>query len=261
MNGEVRLETGAGVATIIIDRPPKLNAITPDMAQALARICADVDRDPAVRAVIVRGAGPKAFSAGSDLNALADHPDPWTFRSRVEYAAAVRNVQKPVIAALRGWVLGGGLEIALGADIRVAGRGARLGAPEVKRGWIGGGGASQMLPRLVGYGQAMLLLLTGEPMDAERALAIGLVDEVVDDDAVQPRAEALAAQIASYSPVATQAVKAAVRASLSMSLDAGIRYENEVHSLCFATADHQEGIKAFQERRTADFGGTPPAKA
>jgi enoyl-CoA hydratase len=203
---------------------------------------------------VVRGEGAKAFSAGSDLNTLAE-PDPWALRNRVEYAAVVRNIQKPVIAALRGWVLGGGLEIALGADIRIAGRGAKLGAPEVQRGWIGGGAASQMLPRLVGYGQAMRLLLTGEHIDAERALAMGLVEEVVDDDAVEARANALAATIAGYSPIATQAVKAAVRATMSTPLEAGIRYENELHSLCFAAKDHLEGIRAFQQKRAADFGG------
>lgn len=254
----IQLERDGAVARITIDRPQKMNSITREMAVALAQHCADVDRDHAVRVVVIRGAGPKAFSAGSDLNALAD-PDPWELRNRVEYAAVVRNVQKPVIAALRGWTLGGGLEIALGADIRVAGRSAKLGAPEVTRGWIGGGAASQMLPRLVGYGQAMRILLTGEPIDAQQALAIGLVEEVVEDDAVETRVDALAATIASYSPVATQAMKAAIRAALSMPLDAGIRYENELHSLCFAARDHREGIEAFQQKRQADFGGGKPA--
>ncbi len=250
----IQLERDGAVARITIDRPQKMNSITREMAVALAQHCADVDRDHAVRVVVIRGAGPKAFSAGSDLNALAD-PDPWALRNRVEYAAVVRNIQKPVIAALRGWTLGGGLEIALGADIRIAGRGAKLGAPEVTRGWIGGGAASQMLPRLVGYGQAMRILLTGEPIDAQQALAIGLVEEVVEDDAVETRVDSLAATIASYSPVATQAMKAAIRAALSMPLEAGIRYENELHSLCFAARDHREGIQAFQEGRKADFGG------
>jgi len=254
----IQLERDGAVARITIDRPQKMNSITREMAVALAQHCADVDRDHAVRVVVIRGAGPKAFSAGSDLNALAD-PDPWELRNRVEYAAVVRNIQKPVIAALRGWTLGGGLEIALGADIRVAGRSAKLGAPEVTRGWIGGGAASQMLPRLVGYGQAMRILLTGEPIDAQQALAIGLVEEVVDDDAVEARVDSLAATIASYSPVATQAMKAAIRAALSMPLEAGIRYENELHSLCFAARDHREGIEAFQQKRQADFGGGRPA--
>jgi enoyl-CoA hydratase len=235
MNGLIRLEREASVARIVIDRPQKMNA------------------DAAVRVVTIRGEGAKAFSAGSDLNGLAA-PDPWELRHRVEYAAVVRNIRKPVIAGLRGWVLGGGLEIALAADIRIAGRSARLGAPEVTRGWIGGGAASQMLPRLAGYGQAMLMLLSGEPIDAGRALAMGVVEEVVDDDAVQSRVDTLAALIASYSPVATQAVKASVRAALSMPLEAGIRYENELHSLCFAAKDHLEGIRAFQQKRDADFG-------
>jgi enoyl-CoA hydratase len=249
----IRLERDGAIARIVIDRPQKMNAITRDMALALAGYCAEVDRDPAIRVVTVRGEGTRAFSAGSDLNTLAE-PDPWALRNRVEYAALVRNIQKPVIAALRGWVLGGGLEIALGADIRIAGRSARLGAPEVTRGWIGGGAASQMLPRLVGYGQAMMMLLSGEPIDAARALAVGLVEEVVEDDAVEARVGALAATIAAYSPIATQAVKAAVRAALSMPLEAGIRYENELHSLCFSARDHVDGIRAFQQRR-ADAGG------
>ena len=107
--------------------------------------------------------------------------DVMAFRDRIEYAALVRDIKKPVIAALKGWVLGGGMEIAISADIRICGRSAKIGGPEVTRGWIGGGGASQMLPRLIGVGQAMRLLLTGDPVDAETALRLGLVEEVVDD--------------------------------------------------------------------------------
>ena len=163
MSGRVAYTVTDGVGRIVLDRPEKLNAITPAMAQELFRVCREVDRDDRVRAALVAGAGDKAFSAGSDLEALADLGDGWAFRNRVEYAAAVRDVRKPVVAALRGWVLGGGLEIALAADIRIAGRSARLGAPEVTRGWVGGGGASQMLPRLVGYGQAMKLCSAASP--------------------------------------------------------------------------------------------------
>ena len=114
------------------------------------------------------------------------------FRDRIEYAALVRDIRKPVIAALKGWVLGGGMEIALAADIRIAGRGAKIGGPEVTRGWLGGGGASQMLPRLVGVGQAMRMLLTGDPVDADTALRIGLVEEVIDDGNVGARAMEIA---------------------------------------------------------------------
>ena len=145
------------------------------------------------------------------------------------------------------------MEIALAADIRIAGRGAKIGGPEVTRGWLGGGGASQMLPRLVGVGQAMRLLLTGDPVDADTALRIGLVEEVVDDANVTARAMELAKKITSCSPTATLAVKAAVRAALSMPLEAGLRYENELHVICMSDKGRSEGIKAFQEKRDARF--------
>jgi enoyl-CoA hydratase len=253
MSGRIGLSISGGVADIVIDRPDKMNAITPAMIFALQRACREVDADKDVRVVTIAGAGEKAFSAGSDLNALADLSDVLAFRDRVEYAALVRDIKKPVIAALKGWVLGGGMEIAIAADIRVAGRSAKIGGPEVTRGWIGGGGASQMLPRLVGVGQAMKLLLAGEPVDAETALRIGLVEEVVDDADVLARVQALAQKIASFSPIATQAVKASVRAALSTPLEQGLRYENELHVLCMSDKARVEGIKAFQEKRDAKF--------
>ncbi|HXX83242.1 MAG TPA: enoyl-CoA hydratase/isomerase family protein [Casimicrobiaceae bacterium] len=249
----IALTIDEGVAILTLNRPEKLNAITPDMAAAIQEHCAAVDRDDSVRVLLVRGAGERAFCAGSDLNALAEYPSSWKFRNRVEYATAVRDVRKPVVAALKGWVLGGGCEIALSADIRVAGASARCGFPEVKRGWVGGGGASQMLPRLIGYGQAMRLLLTGEAIDAQEALRLGLVELLVADAEVDARALALCRQIASYSPVAVEAVKASVRMALIAPLDGGLRYENEMNALCFAAGDHLEGIRAFQQNRPAQF--------
>src|SRR5437763_6874550 len=124
MSEEVTLTIAAHVAEIVLNRPAKHNAVTPDMASALQAVCAHVDRDETVRAVLLRGAGERAFCAGSDLNALAEYPSAWAFRNRVEYATAIRNIRKPVVAALHGWVLGGGLETALGADIRIAARSA-----------------------------------------------------------------------------------------------------------------------------------------
>ena len=252
----IRYSLQDGVAAIVMDRPEKHNAITPDMARDLQDACRAVDRDENVRVAIISGGGERSFSAGSDMNALADLSDPWAFRNRVEYAAAVRDIRKPVIAALKGWVLGGGMEIALAADIRVAARSARIGGPEVTRGWVGGGGASQMLPRLVGYGQAMRLLLTGDPVDAEAALRMGLVEEVVEDAELMNRVRETAAKIASFSPVATQSVKAATRAALSMPLEAGLRYENEVHVICMSNKDREAGIRAFQERRGTEGAAT-----
>jgi enoyl-CoA hydratase len=253
MSEEITFAVADAVGEIVLNRPHKHNAVTPEMAAALEEICAKVDRDDAVRAVLIRGAGERAFSAGSDLNSLAEYPSAWKFRNRSEYATTVRNIRKPVVAALKGWVLGGGCEMALSADIRVAGRSARCGFPEVKRGWVGGGGASQMLPRLVGYGQAMRLLLTGDAIDAEEAHRLGLVEILVDDGEVDATAMALCRQLAGYSPVAVQAVKAATRMALAAPLDAGLRYENEMNTLCFAAGDHMEGIRAFQERRPAAF--------
>jgi enoyl-CoA hydratase len=253
MSGRIGFVVADGIARIVIDRPEKMNAITPDMVRELQRVCRAINDDGDVRAATITGAGERAFSAGSDLNVLADLTDVMAFRDRVEYAALVRDIRKPVVAGLKGWVLGGGMEIAIAADIRVAGRSARIGGPEVTRGWIGGGGASQMLPRLVGIGQAMRMLLTGEPVDAETALRTGLVEEVVDDAAVEARVAELARKIASFSPVATQAVKAGVRAAQSMSLEQGLRYENELHTICMSDKARLEGIKAFQEKREGKF--------
>jgi enoyl-CoA hydratase len=253
MTGRIALTVHDGIGEIVLDRPDKMNAITPQMTGELQRVCRAIDDDRGIRVATITGAGERAFSAGSDLNTLADLTDIMAFRDRIEYAALVRDIRKPVIAALKGWVLGGGMEIALAADIRIAGRGAKIGGPEVTRGWLGGGGASQMLPRLVGVGQAMRLLLTGDPVDAETALHIGLVEEVVDDADVMPRTLELARKIASFSSTATLAVKAAVRAALSVPLEAGLRYENELHVICMSDKGRAEGIKAFQEKRDAKF--------
>jgi enoyl-CoA hydratase len=253
MSGRICLKVMGAVGQILIDRPEKMNAITPEMTRDLQRVCHEIDGNHEIRVATIMGAGERAFCAGSDLNLLGDVSDVIAFRDRIEYAALVRGIRKPVIAGLKGWVLGGGMEIALAADFRVAGRSARIGGPEVTRGWIGGGGASQMLPRLVGIGQAMRLLLTGDPADAETAHRIGLIEEVVDDLQVEERVLEVARKIASFAPLATQAVKAGIRAAQSMPLEQGLRYENELHVLCMSDKARVEGVKAFQEKREAKF--------
>lgn len=253
MTDEIQVEREGAVAELVLNRPRKLNAVTPAMAAEIERLAREFDRDDSVHAILLRGAGDKAFCAGSDLNALAEYATAWKFRNRIEYATAIRNMRKPVVAALHGWVLGGGAEMALSADIRIMARSAKLGFPEVTRGWVGGGGASQMLPRLIGYGQAMKLLLSGEPIDASEALRLGIVEEVVEDGGEVERARALCRLFASYSPVAVEAVKAAVRMSMNATLSAGIAYENEMNVLCFSAGDHMEGINAFREKREAAF--------
>lgn len=253
MTGQVTLKITDHVAEVVLDRPAKHNAITPEMAAQLQDICAGVDRNDDVRAVLLSGAGERAFCSGSDLNSLAQYPTPWKFRGRVIYENVIRNIRKPVVVALKGWTLGGGGEMALAADIRVGGRSTRWGFPEVTRGWVGGGGASQMLPRIVGYGQAMRLLLSGDPIEAEEAFRLGLMEYLVDDDKVYETAMGLCRKFAGFSPVAVQSVKAAVRMALSSSLEAGLRYENEMNTLCFSAGDHLEGINAFRDGRTAEF--------
>lgn len=248
MNGAVRLRRRGPIAEIILDRPEKLNAMTPAMALALERVCRKVDADDALRVAILRGAGERAFCAGSDLDALDDYKGVYDFRNRVEYATQIRNLRKPCIAAVHGWALGGGFELALAADIRVAAESARFGAPEVGLGWVGAGGASQMLPRLIGYGKAMYLLLQGAPIDARQALAWGIVEEVVADGEELDQARRIAARIAGHTPVATQTVKAAIRQALAAPLEAGLRYENEVMSLAFALGNDTAGRNSFKRR-------------
>lgn len=253
MQGDVRLELRDGVAELVLDRPAKHNAVTPHMARRIADLACALDADDAVRAVLLRGEGERAFCSGSDLNALASYPSAWHFRNRVEYAAAIRGIRKPVVAALQGWTLGGGAEMSLSADLRVASETARIGFPEVQRGWVGGGGASQVLPRLIGHGQATRLLMLGDPIDAAEALRLGLVQEVVPQSELLPRARALAGRLAGLSPVAVQSVKAALRMAMDAPMAAGLAYENEMNVLCFSAGDHLEGIRAFNEGRPAEF--------
>ena len=253
MEEEVLLISNGHIAEIVLNRPAKLNAITPAMAARLEDIARQVDRDPEIRVVLLRGAGDRAFCSGSDIKALGEYPSAWRFRNRIEYSTVIRNIRKPVVAALHGWVLGGGAEMALSADVRYMARSARYGFPEVVRGWVGGGGASQLLPRLIGYGQAMRLLLSGDPIDAEEAYRLGLVEVLVDDDKLLDEARAFCAKLAGFSPVAVESVKAAVRMALCSSLPAGLVYENEMNTLCFSAGDHMEGISAFQDKREAKF--------
>ncbi len=235
MDGAVTLERRGAVAVLTLDRPAKRNAITNAMAEQLAAHARAINADGALRAVLLRGAGEKAFCAGMDLRAIEAFRTAWDFRQRPDYPGAVRSIRKPVVAALHGFALGGGFELALACDIRIAGASTRIGFPEVTRGWVGGGGASQMLPRLVGVGQAMRLLLTGDQVDAAEALRLRLVEQVVPDDELNAVGMALCEKLAALSPVAVQAVKAAVRQSLETPLSAGLHYENEMNVLCLAS--------------------------
>lgn len=248
MPGDVLMTVDNGVAEITLDRPRKHNAVTPHMFRRLRELCREAEEDRSVAAVVLAGAGDRAFCAGTDIEAINDYDNILEFLDDVNYVAQIRNLTKPVVAALKGWVLGGGLELAAAADIRIASATARFGAPEVTLGWIGAGGTSQFLPALIGYGQAMKLLVTGDRIGAEEAYRIGLVEELVSEGEELPRARELAARIASNPPIATRAVKEAVRASLDGGITTKLRLEREMMALCFAIGQGRSGAEKFAGR-------------
>ncbi|MFN3004426.1 enoyl-CoA hydratase/isomerase family protein [Mycolicibacterium wolinskyi] len=253
LSAEISLNVDGYVAVITIDRPAKLNAMTPVMAADLVtavRYCNDSDD---VRAVVLTGAGTKSFSVGSDITALDSYATPWDFRNRTDYCDAIRRLRKPTIAAVNGYALGGGLETALSCDIRIASTTAKFGAPEVKLGWIGGGGMSAFLARAAGPSNAALMLMTGDPIDARRALDWHLVSELVEPDELIERAIDIAATIAARAPIAAETAKINLRAAASMPEDQALEYERDLQTICFATDDAAEGRRAFAEKRTPEF--------
>lgn len=254
-DGAVRFEIDpeARVATITLDRPAKLNALTPAMAKALVAAVTECNGSDDVRAVVLTGAGERSFSVGSDITALDSYETPWDFRNRVDYCDALRKLLKPSIAAINGYALGGGLETALSCDIRLASTNARLGAPEVKLGWIGGGGMSAFLSRAAGPSNTALMLMTGDPIDAQQALSWQLVSDVLPPEQLVPRARELAATIASRAPIAVETAKVNLRAATAMSEDQALEYERDLQTICFATEDAREGRQAFAEKRAASF--------
>ncbi|PZP98248.1 MAG: enoyl-CoA hydratase [Variovorax paradoxus] len=243
------------VATLTLNRPEKLNAVTPAMADALVAHVEDCNTRADVRAVVLTGAGEKAFCAGSDIAELDGYASPWEFRNRPDYCDAIRALRKPVVCAINGYALGGGLETAMSCDIRIAAEHARLGAPEVKLGWIGGGGMSYMLAHSIGASNAALMLMQGDPITAQQALQWGLVSELVPAGELLARAQAIAAAIASRPPIAVETAKANLRAAYAMPLETAIQYERDLQTVCFGTADAAEGRQAFKERRAASFQG------
>ncbi len=253
MTQELRFTVADHVATILIDRAHKLNTMTPDMAAALVAAVDECNRSDAVRCLIVTGAGEKAFCAGSDITTLDGYATPWDFRNRADYCDALRACRKPVVAAINGYALGGGLETAMACDIRIAATTARLAAPEIKLGWIGGGGMAAGLGYAAGPSNAAMMLLTGDMIDSDRALAWGLVSEVVAPAELMPRALEIARTIASRAPIAAETAKLNLRAAFSMPWEKAIEYERDLQAICFATDDAREGRAAFAERRDPIF--------
>ncbi|MGH9587282.1 MAG: enoyl-CoA hydratase-related protein [Acidobacteriaceae bacterium] len=244
------------VAVITLNRPKVLNALNGALLGELDAALDALGADDAVRAVIVTGAGEKAFAAGADIQEL-------TSLSGVEGQALAERGQrifgklerlgKPVIAAINGFALGGGCELSMAAAIRIASETARLGQPEVKLGLIPGYGGSQRLPRLVGKGAALKLLLTGEMISASEALRIGLVDEVVPAAELMGRSRALGLAIAAVAPIAVRECLAAVRVGCDLPLDEALAHEAALFGVCCGTSDKAEGTRAFREKRAATW--------
>ncbi len=253
----VLIEKTDRIATITINRPDKLNALSPEVRVGLAVALEQLRQDDDVRVAIITGAGEKAFIAGADIAEFKGKSgvQGYKYIQTGDIYSAVERFPKPVIAMINGFCLGGGCELAMACDIRIAGEKAKLGQPETNLGLIPGGGGTQRLPRLVGQGRAMRLIYTGVIIDAAKALAIGLVDEVVPQGDLRQRTMELAQSIAEKSPASLQAAKESVRAAWHMPLDAGLRFEKAWFGLLFSTKDMHEGVAAFLEKRKPDFKG------
>jgi enoyl-CoA hydratase len=253
----VLFERRGRVALVTMNRPEKRNALDGQMRCAFLGVMDRIRRETDTRAVVITGAGDKAFIAGADISEFEGRSPVDQFRvMRLPTVFdAIERFPKPVIAAVNGFCLGGGMELALACDIRLASANAQFGQPEVNLGIIPGGGGTQRLPRIVGLGNALRLILTGEMITAEDALRLGLVAEVTPPDALLDRAVAMGELIASKSPVAVAAAKEATRAAMSLPLDEGLRLETALFQLCFSSEDKAEGVRAFLEKRAANFTG------
>jgi enoyl-CoA hydratase len=253
----VLADIDGSIATLTINRPDKRNALNGATRMQFMEALDRLQAIDAVRVVVVTGAGETAFVGGADVTEFADRTpmEQLSVMKRRTVYQAVEEFPQPVIAAINGYCLGTGCELAMACDIRIAADNAKLGQPEVKLGIMPGGGGTQRLPRLVGMGRALKLLLTGDIISSQEALAIGLVDEVVAASELTGRVKELAERIAQRSPVAVRLIKQAVRASARMPLGEGLRLETSLFGLAFASQDKAEGIAAFLEKRTPDFKG------
>jgi enoyl-CoA hydratase/carnithine racemase len=253
MSDNILVTRDGFVGTITINRPEKLNAMTPEMASALVAAVSAFNTDDGIRCVILTGAGEKAFSAGSDIRTLDDYDSAWNFRNRPDYCDAIRALLKPSIAAVNGYAFGGGLETAMACDIRIASANASFAAPEIKLGWIGGGGMAVNLAHAVGPSNAALMIMTGDPIDAAMAEKWGLVSRVVPQAELMAEAMKIAQAIAARAPIAAETAKLNLRAAWELSIANAISYERDLQAICFATEDAKEGRAAFKEKRTPVF--------
>ena len=244
-----------GVCVIRLNRPKVRNALNTELRQELADIFIQLNDDPQIKAIVLTG-GDKVFAAGADINDFltAKTVDVY-LRHSERYWDAITNCRKPIIAAVNGYALGGGCELAMHADIIVAGKSAKFGQPEIKIGLMPGAGGTQRLFRVIGKHKAMKLILTGDMISADAADKMGLVSEVVEDEATIKRAIEIAEQLAGYSPIALTQIKEVANLGVDMPLQGALALERKAFQILFDTEDQKEGAKAFLEKRSAEYKG------
>ncbi|SHH65709.1 enoyl-CoA hydratase/isomerase family protein [Pollutimonas bauzanensis] len=246
------------IAWISLNRPDALNAINDDIRQALPAAIDAADANPEVRVIVLRGSGPRAFCVGADIKEFSAVDAPVAYRQQRAHGhwiAAFDRAVKPVIASIHGYCLGGGLEIALACDIRIAAADATFGFPETGHGIIPAAGGTQRISRIIGMGVALDLILTGERIAAQRALSMGLVSRLAEPDALDGLARAMAGRIALLPPLAAQFAKEAVRAGAEVPLSVGMRHEIDLFTHLLNTEDRLEAAQAFREKRSPRFTG------
>ena len=244
------------VALITLDRPEVLNALDSETMRQLVEALERLDADDACRCIVITGAGERAFAAGADIREMAEAtPVSLTRVNTFARWEHIRRVRKPIVAAVRGYALGGGCELAMACDLVVAADDAVFGQPEIKLGVIPGAGGTQRLTRALGKAKAMELILTGRNLPAKEAEARGLVTKLVAREATLPAALELAAQVAAMPPLAVMAAKEAVNRAFELSLEAGLEFERRNFLLLFGSEDQKEGMRAFVEKRAPGWKG------
>jgi enoyl-CoA hydratase len=254
----IKYEEDNGLAMVTLSRPEVHNAMNDGMRRELTECFTTLASNEEIRAILVAGAGERAFSAGADIREFVETLPPVRFRAerrRLDFRQAMDRCPQPIIAAIRGYALGGGLELALACDIRVASDDAQLGLTEVNLAIIPGGGGTQRLPRLLGRGKALEMILTGARISATEALRIGLVERVVPAAEVVGAARELARSIAAKAPLALRYAKEAVVKGLELPLAEGLRLEGDLSTLLRTTEDRLEGARAFLEKRPPRWSG------